>query len=157
MRYRKVNMDEAVKAALTGVMSIRADHTYEVGNVRQDRPGLALVTLSWPREVWWVCLSKDLAIEHGEAVIRDRLRDPSGFDGEWLLRFVPGDFHQHLDEAPGEVAKHRKVKALGIDVEAAAEDYRTGFRGWKDWLEGVFDAHSFTVQTFGSVVCWRVR
>lgn len=156
MTYRNVNMTPAIDLALKGVMSIRHDQAFEVGSVEQVRPGLSKVRLTWPRETWFVCLSLDLAILHSEAQIRDRLQDPSDFDGEWLIHFVPGDFNEHMAEAPGEGAKHLKVKSLGIDMEAAARDYRAGFKDVKAWIEGVWEAHSFSFRTVGEVVCWRV-
>ena len=156
-RLKLVKMTPFVRVAMDAVYSLRYDKDYQVNRVTQIFPGVAVVKVRWNDEQWLVAMSLKAAIRCGEYTIRQRLSENhDSFDGGWLLRFVRGDYHEHLERCPKEHQKHGLIQSNGFDMEAAVRDYRSGFRGVGGWLESVFDGHSFTYRVHNAVAFLRL-
>lgn len=149
-------MNAIIQTILAFIFRTRSGSFIEVVKTARPFPSVRLITLGPLTERYGVARDIDTAVKYAELLLFDQLQnEPDLFDGEWLLKFTPGDYYDNLEELTREYQKHDYIKKHGIDIEAAIADYRKGHRSTTDWLESVFDAHSFSLKTEGDAVYWR--
>lgn len=107
-------------------------------------------------EIFGVAISIEAARSYANKRIRYRLTHHTNtFDGEYLLRHIPGGFDAHIEDCPSEAQKHARVAVLGLDVESAAEDYRAGYGRYElDWIAGACDAARPSGKRAGDAIYW---
>jgi hypothetical protein len=152
-------MIEAIHVALTREFGFVNNPNYKIKKIKSINKDIAKVTIDGIiRDITFgVATSIEHAREYANKRIRHRLEKETGtFDGEYLLRHIPGGFDAHIEECPSEAQKHARVRDLGLDIESAANDYRAGYGRFElDWVAGAVDSSRASAhETREGVIYW---
>ena len=152
-------MVKSIHIALNRVFGHTSNPDYKIKRIKSVNKNVAKVTVDGITRdiVFGVATSIEHAREYANKRIRHRLRNETNtFDGEYLLRHVPGDPEDHIQESPSEPQKQARVRDLGLDVESAAKDFRAGFGRYElDWVASAVDSPRASAhETREGVVYW---
>lgn len=150
-------MIESIQTALKAEYGSTDYNRYRIDRIKAVNKNVAKVTITRIKaESFGVAASIEAARQYADRMIRRRLKNQTDtFDGEYLLKHIPGDFYDHLSECPTEAQKHERVKELGLDIESAVRDYRAGYAHHElSWIAGAVDSPHASAKTAGDVVYW---
>jgi hypothetical protein len=152
-------MIEVIHIALKRRFGHANDPNYKIKKIKSINEYVVEVTVEGITQdrTFGVATSIEHAREYANKRIRHRLKhETNTFDGEYLLRHVPGDPEDHIQECPSEAQKQARVRELGLNVELAAKDFRAGFGRYElDWVASAVDSPRASAhETREGVVYW---